>query len=53
MVNEEGPFLLGQGPVFDAEFFADPKNGESKTNKPPAMRVVEIALAYSEKPPVV
>lgn len=35
-------FLLGQGPV-------EP----SSTNKPLAMRVVEDALAYSKKPPVI
>ena len=34
--------LLGQGPV-------EP----SSTNKPLAMRVVEDALAYSKKPPVI
>jgi len=52
-LNPLAVFLLGQGPVFDTEFFADPKNGESKTKKPPAMRVVGIALAYNEKPPMV
>ena len=37
------PFLLlGQGPV-----------EQSSTNKPLAMRVVEDALAYSKKPPVI
>lgn len=35
-------FLLGQGPV-----------EQSSTNKPLAMRVVEDALAYSKKPPVI
>lgn len=34
------------------EFFVDPKNGTLETKKPPAMRVVEDALAYSKKPPV-
>ena len=48
------PFLLGQGPVFEVEFFVDPKNGTKKTNKPPAMPVCsQIALALSKKPPVV
>ena len=37
-----GVYLLGQGPV-------EP----SSTNKPLAMRVVEDALAYSKKPPVI
>ena len=47
-------FLLGQGPVFEVEFFVDPKNGTKKTNKPPAMPVCsQIALALSKKPPVV
>ena len=45
-------FLLGQGPVSIEEFFADPKNGTLETKKPPAMRVVEVALAHSIKPPV-
>ena len=36
------PFLLGHGPV-----------ELSSTNKPLAMRVVEEALAYSKKPPVI
>ena len=45
-------FLLGQGPVSIEEFFADPKNGTLETKKPPAMRVVEVALAYSIEPPV-
>lgn len=35
-------YLLGQGPV-----------EQSSTNKPLAMRVVEDALAYSKKPPVI
>ena len=35
-------FLLGHGPV-----------ELSSTNKPLAMRVVEDALAYSKKPPVI
>ena len=41
------PFsLLGQGPVFEEEFFVDPKNGTKKTNKPPAMQVCsQLALA--------
>lgn len=37
-----GFLLLGQGPV-----------EQSSTNKPLAMRVVEDALAYSKKPPVI
>ena len=46
--------LLGQGPVFEEEFFVDPKNGTKKTNKPPAMQVCsQIALASSKKPPIV
>lgn len=40
--NQIGCFLLGQGPV-----------EQSSTNKPLAMRVVEDALAYSKKPPVI
>ena len=40
--NCKGLFLLGQGPV-----------EQSSTNKPLAMRVVEDALAYSKKPPVI
>ncbi len=46
--------LLGQGPVFEVEFFVDPKNETKKTNKPPAMQVCsQIALASSKKPPVI
>lgn len=41
-VKYSGLFLLGQGPV-----------EQSSTNKPLAMRVVEDALAYSKKPPVI
>ena len=54
MYSRHGAYfcLLGQGPVSIEEFFADPKNGTLETNKPPALRVVEIALAYSIKPPV-
>lgn len=37
-----GAFLLGQGSI-----------EQSSTNKPFAMRVVEDALAYSKKPPVI
>ena len=49
-----GTYLLGQGPVFEVEFFVDPKNGTKKINKPPAMPVCsQIALALSKKPPVV
>jgi hypothetical protein len=44
--------LLGQGPVSIEEFFVDPKNGTLETKKTPTMRVVEVALAYSKKPPV-
>ena len=39
---DRGFYLLGQGPV-----------EQSSTNKPLAMRVVEDALAYSKKPPVI
>ena len=50
----KGFLLLGQGPVFEEEFFVDPKNGTKKTNKPPAMQVCsQIALASSKKPPIV
>ena len=45
-------FLLDQGPVFIVEFFVDPKTELWKTNKPPAVLVVEVASAYSIKPPV-
>ena len=40
-------------PCFGYGVFREPKNGMPKTNKPPAMRVVEIALAYSKKTPVI
>jgi hypothetical protein len=35
------------------EFFADPKNGTLENKKPPALRVVEIALALCKKPPLI
>jgi len=31
------------------KFFADPKNGTLENNKPPAVRVVGIALALCEE----
>ena len=37
-----GIYLLGQGPVFIVEFFADPKNEALKTIIPLAMRVVKL-----------
>ena len=40
-------------PCFGYGVFRVPKNEIPKTNKPPAMRVVGIALAYSKKPPMV
>ena len=40
-------------PCFTRGVFRVSKNGMRKTNKPPAMRVVENALAYSKKPPVI
>ena len=36
-------------PCFWNGVFRGPKNGMTKTNKPPAMRVVEVASAYSKK----
>ena len=36
-------------PYFENVVFRVPKNGELKINKPPAMRVVEDALAYNKK----
>ena len=40
-------------PCFGYGVFRVPKNGIPKINKPPAMRVVRVALAYSKKPPVI
>ena len=40
-------------PCFGYGVFRVPKNVMPKTNKPPAMRVVGVAVAYSRKPPVV
>ena len=37
---------------FHCGVFRAPKNETLKTNKPPALRVDIIALAYSKKPPV-
>ena len=42
-MRKHAAFLLsGQGPVFIAEFFADPKNEALKTIIPLAMRVVKL-----------
>ena len=46
-------FFVRARPCFGYGVFRVPKNGMPKTNKPPAMRVVGIASAYSKKPPVV
>ena len=40
-------------PCFEHGVFRVPKNGMFKIKKPPAMRVVKVALAYSIKPPVI
>ena len=45
-------FIVRPRACFHCEVFRVPKNVTLKTNKPPAMRVVEIALAYSIKPPM-
>ena len=45
-------FVVRARPCFWNGVFRGPKNGMTKTNKPPAMRVVEIASAYSKKPPM-
>ena len=43
IMRKHGAFLLlGQGPVFIVEFFADPKNEALKTIIPLAMRVVKL-----------
>ena len=39
--------------LFSLWSFSATKNGALKTNIPLAMRVVKIALAYSEKPPMI
>ena len=46
------PLFVRARPCFGHGVFRVPKNGEPETNKPLAMRVVENALAYSKKPPV-
>ena len=47
-----GYLFVRARPCFWNGVFRGPKNGMTKTNKPPAMRVVEIASAYSKKPPM-
>ena len=47
-----GSLIVRPRACFHCEVFRVPKNVTLKTNKPPAMRVVEIALAYSIKPPM-
>ena len=39
-------FVVRARPYFENVVFRVPKNGGLKINKPPAMRVVENALAY-------
>lgn len=46
-------FIVRARPCFQDGVFRVPKNGMLETNKPLAMRVVEDALAYSKKPPVI
>lgn len=46
-------FVVRARPCFQDGVFRVPKNGMLETNKPLAMRVVEDALAYSKKPPVI
>ena len=48
-----GLFLLGHGPVWQKRKLGYIEWVYSQTNKPPALRVVENALAYSKKPPVI
>lgn len=48
------PLLIVRArPCFEHGVFRVPKNGMFKIKKPPAMRVVKVALAYSIKPPVI
>ncbi len=47
-----GFFVVRARSCFWDGVFRVPKNGIPETNKPFAMRVVEIALAYSKKPPM-
>ncbi len=42
-------FFVGQNALFPLRSFSQRKNGALETIKPPAMRVVGIALAYSKK----
>ena len=49
----ESFIIVRARPCFGHEVFRVPKNVMTKTNKPPAMRVVRIALAYRKKPPVI
>ena len=49
----QGAFFVRARPGFGYGVFRVPKNEIPETNKPPAMRVVGIALAYSKKPPMV
>ena len=49
---QSGALFVRAGPCFWHGVFRVPKNGVLETNKPPAMRVVGTALAYSIKPPM-
>ncbi len=45
----ETPFFVRPRACFHCGVFRVPKNGTLKTNKPPAMQVVGIALALCKK----
>ena len=47
--NSPKDFFVRARPYFEHVVFRVPKNEMLKINKPPAMRVVEDALAYSKK----
>ena len=61
LINNESPgtiyvqglLIVRARPCFEHGVFRVPKNGMFKIKKPPAMRVVKVALAYSIKPPVI
>ena len=46
-------YIVRPRACFHCVVFRVPKNGTLKTNKPPAMQVVGIALALCEKPPMI
>ena len=51
--TSRNPLIVRARPCFWYGVFRVPKNVIPETNKPPAMRVVRVALALCKKPPMI